>query len=133
MARWGLEGLTPIETLFWANILGMLITLPATLIMDKFALPSTVFAPEFLAILGIGVIHSAVYSCYVWMVGRAGPVFTAQVSYAVTLFGITWSIWLLDESYSAYVWAALFCILGGMALVRPRNEKADEPVWLKET
>jgi drug/metabolite transporter (DMT)-like permease len=53
-------------------------------------------------------------------VGRAGPVFAAQVSYLVTLFGVTWAMLFLGEGYSALVLAALALMLAGLALVQPR-------------
>jgi drug/metabolite transporter (DMT)-like permease len=61
-----------------------------------------------------------VYSAYVWLVGRAGSVFAAQVSYLVTGFGVLWSMALLGERYSGYVWAALALMFAGLALVQPR-------------
>ncbi|MDA9821933.1 EamA family transporter [Paracoccaceae bacterium] len=67
--------------------------------------------------------HAVIYTAYIWLVGRAGPVFAAQVAYLVTLFGIFWSVWLLDEAYSKYVWLALSCMLLGIFLVLPRYRK----------
>ena len=67
------------------------------------------------------------------LVGRAGPVFAAQVAYLVTLFGIFWSVWLLDEAYSKYVWLALSCMLLGIFLVLPRyKKKSTEPAELAD-
>ena len=64
--------------------------------------------------------HAMVYSVYVWLVGRAGAVFTAQTSYLVTGFGVIWSIALLSESYSGFIWAAMALMLAGLFLVQPR-------------
>jgi drug/metabolite transporter (DMT)-like permease len=44
--------------------------------------------------VGSSVAHALAYAGYVWMVGRAGAVFAAQVSYLVTAFGIFWA-WLI--------------------------------------
>ena len=71
--------------------------------------------------------HAVVYSGYVWMVGRAGSVFAAQVSYLVTGFGVLWSIALLAEVYSGYVWAALGLMILGLALVQPRPRLPPAP------
>lgn len=68
--------------------------------------------------------HVLVYSGYVWLVGRAGPVFAVQISYLVTLFGVFWAYLLLDESYPPLVWASLALMLLGMALVQPRRKAA---------
>jgi drug/metabolite transporter (DMT)-like permease len=70
------------------------------------------------------MIHVAVYTTYVWLVGRAGPVFTVQVSYLVTAFGVFWAILILGEGYSGWVWSAMVLMLAGMFLVQPRPREA---------
>ena len=47
-----------------------------------------------MALVSASVVHVLVYATYVWLVGQAGAVFTAQVSYLVTGFGLLWA-WLL--------------------------------------
>ena len=54
------------------------------------------------------------------MVGRAGAVFSSQVSYLVTGFGVFWAMLLLGEGYLPYIWAALGMILFGLFLVQPK-------------
>jgi arginyl-tRNA--protein-N-Asp/Glu arginylyltransferase len=56
--------------------------------------------------VGSSFAHALAYSAYVWMVGRAGAVFAAQVSYLVTAFGIFWAWVILGETYSGWVWAS---------------------------
>ena len=68
------------------------------------------------------LIHALVYAGYVWLVGRAGAVFAAQVAYLVTGFGVLWAMLLLGERYSRWVWAALALMLAGLALVQPRAD-----------
>ena len=55
-------------------------------------------------------------------------VFTAQISYVVTLTGITNSMLFLGESYSSWVWLAVSLMLVGLALVQPvgRLPEAEE-------
>jgi hypothetical protein len=48
-------------------------------------------APEAAIVLS-SLVHAGVYAGYVWMVGRAGAVFAAQVSYLVTPFGVLWAM-----------------------------------------
>ena len=74
------------------------------------------------------VIHAFVYSGYVWLVGRAGPSFAAQVSYLVTGFGVIWAMVLLGESYSLWVWAALGIMFVALFLVQPRESRLPDPV-----
>jgi drug/metabolite transporter (DMT)-like permease len=54
------------------------------------------------------------------MVGRAGAVFAAQVSYLVTAFGIFWAWVIFGETYSGWVWAAVALMFAGLFLVQPR-------------
>lgn len=47
----------------------------------------------------------------------AGVVFMSQVAYIVTLNGIVWGMYFFDEHHSAWIWAALACIVTGVVLV----------------
>ena len=60
--------------------------------------------------------------CGWWPV--SGPHFAAQVSYFVTLFGVAWSVVLLNESLTIYLFVALGFMLIGMALVSPKKTDA---------
>ena len=70
------------------------------------------------------VIHGLVYTGYVWIIGRAGAVFAAQVSYLVMGFGVVWAMLFLGERYSLWVWAAFAVMLIGLALVQPRARES---------
>jgi drug/metabolite transporter (DMT)-like permease len=73
------------------------------------------------------VISSIVYTSYIWLVGRAGPVFTIQVAYLVTLFGMIWAVVLLRETYTPLIWLALISMLFGIFLVQPRPSSGVTP------
>ncbi len=120
VAKWGTYGFDPVETLFWSSVVGLLPALALALASDQFIpVPKTWGTPEY-AFLIISIAHAVVYAGYVWLVGRAGPVFAAQVSYLVTLFGIGWAMLLLRESYAGGIWLALVLMLCGLFLVQPR-------------
>ncbi|MBU2980757.1 DMT family transporter [Lentibacter algarum] len=123
VAKFGTEGLNPVGTLFGASFVAMVIMLPLALVTGQWVNPVPFGVPES-ALVTSSLIHAAVYSGYVWLVGRAGAVFAAQVSYLVTIFGVVWSMLLLKEAYSPYIWAALGLMLAGMFLVQPRNKEA---------
>ena len=126
VARWGTAGLDPVEVLFGASVVGSLIALPLALGTGTFIDPTVPWrAPEW-ALIASSLIHVTVYTTYVWLVGRAGPVFAVQVSYLVTGFGVLWSILMLGESYSAWVWAAMLVIMAGVFLVQPRPRSSLE-------
>ena len=118
--RWGTARLDPVETLFGAAIVGTGLSAPLALSLGEWISPLPPWRAPDLAILGSATAHAIAYSGYVWLVGRAGAVFAAQVSYLVTGFGIVWAKLILAEAYSSWVWAALVLILAGLALVQPR-------------
>lgn len=125
VARWGTAGLSPLEVLHGASLFGALLLLPVAALTGHFIDPRPPWgAPDF-ALLAASLIHVAVYTTYVWLVGRAGPVFAVQVSYLVTGFGVIWAMLILGERYSGWVWTAMIVMMLGMFLVQPRPRVAD--------
>lgn len=124
VARWGTAGMDPIQTMFGASAIGMVLVLPLALATGQWIDPFHPFAaPEWALILS-SVVHACMYAGYVWLVGRAGAVFAAQCSYLVTGAGVLWSMLLLGETYSGWVWAALGVLLLGIFMVQPRQTDA---------
>ncbi|MEQ9695483.1 DMT family transporter [Shimia sp. SDUM112013] len=122
VARWGMHELGPGHVLFGASALGAIVALPLAVMSGQFIDPRTTWnAPEYALILS-SLIHVSVYTGYVWLVSQAGAVFAAQVAYIVTGAGVIWSMILLGERYSLWVWGAMMLILAGMALVQPRQK-----------
>ncbi|MCK0148989.1 DMT family transporter [Marivita sp. S6314] len=127
VARMGTNGLDPVQVLCGASLVGVCVTLPLAVATDQFIAPFRGWGAPDWAILASSLLHAAAYTSYVWLVGRAGPVFAVQISYLVTLFGVTWAMLFLAESYSPYFWAALAVMLAGLALVQPRPKAALVP------
>ncbi len=123
VAYLGLRGMDAVQVLLGATLMGLVIALPMTLATGQWIDPLVPWGRAEWALIGSSVIHGVVYTAYVWLVGRAGSVFAAQVSYLVTGFGVIWSILLLGESYSAYIWAALLMMFAGIFLVQPRAQE----------
>ena len=119
--RWGTLGLDGIEVLQGASIVGALIALPLALGLGHWVSPVPPWGSAEWALVASSVIHALTYATYVWMVGRAGAVFAAQVSTLVTGFGVVWAIVLLGEVYSLWVWAAMGLMVLGLLLVQPRE------------
>ena len=92
VAKWGTQGLDSVQVILGASILGMVLSLPLALISGQWINPLAGFGVPEAALVGAAALHAIVYAAYVWMVGRAGSVFTAQTSYLVTGFGVLWSI-----------------------------------------
>lgn len=125
IARWGTDGLDALEVLFGACVVGVLLSLPlawATGQMIDARAPWG--APEW-AILAASSINAVVYAGHVWLVGRAGATFAAQVSYLMTGAGGLWAMALLGERYGWSVWGALGAMLAGLFLVQPRPAPPD--------
>ena len=125
VAKYGTQGLDPVETLFGACILGVILIFPTTLASGQWIdLRQPWSAPDY-ALFVSSLLHVFVYTTYVWLVGRVGSVFASQVSYAVTLFAVFWSIILLGERPGLWFWGALLIMLLGMFLVAPRRQTAS--------
>jgi drug/metabolite transporter (DMT)-like permease len=124
VASHGTEGLDPVQVLLGACIVGAVMALPLALLTGQWISPLPPWGAPDLAILGSSFAHALAYSAYVWLVGRAGAVFAAQVSYLVTAFGIFWAWVILGETYSGWVWAAVALMFAGLFLVQPRPGEA---------
>ncbi len=119
IARFTPPAVDPIVTIFCAAIIGALVTAPLSLITGVWIdMPGAFTSPE-QAIVALSVIHAAAYTGYIWLVGKAGPVFSSQVAYIVTVSAIFLSAIFLGEAYSPYTFASLTLMLVGMMLVQP--------------
>lgn len=119
----GMRGLDPVQVLFGASLVGLLIALPLAAATGTF-IPLENFGLPELAIVSASVISWGTYATYIWLIGKAGPVFASQVAYLVTAFGVIWAMLLLGERYSIWVWMAFALMIIGITLVRPRESNA---------
>ena len=127
VSKWGTHGFGPGHVLFGASLIGACLALPLAIGTGQFIDPRTDWGAPELALVLSSLIHVGVYTGYVWLVGRAGSVFAAQVAYVVTGAGVLWSMLILSERYSGWVWGAMALILVGMALVQPRRKEVLAP------
>lgn len=118
----GMRGLDPVQVLFGASLVGLIIALPLAGATGNFIPLDNMGTPE-LAIISASVISWGTYATYIWMIGKAGPVFASQVAYLVTGFGVVWAMLLLGERYSIWVWMAFALMLVGIALVKPHESE----------
>ncbi|WP_299190650.1 DMT family transporter [uncultured Litoreibacter sp.] len=133
VARWGTAGLDPFQVMFGASIVGVFVTLPLAIWKGQFLVLQIPMGAPDVAILVSSVVHALTYTGYVWLIGRAGAVFAVQVSYPVTAFGLLWSMLLLGERYSVWVWAAFVVMIVGLTLVQPRPRLLDSAPTLRDT
>lgn len=117
------DDLDAVQVLLGASLIGAPIAFIAALITGEWISPLPPWGLPDLAILVSAICHALVYAGYVWLVGRGGAVFAAQVSYLVTGFAVVWSGLLLGERYSLWVWGAFALLFIGLFLVQPRPKQ----------
>ena len=120
----GIAKLDPIEVILGASILGFFILMPIVALNGYWITPYRVWGPAEFAITASSLIHSIIYISYIWLIGKAGVIFASQVSYIYTASGIGFSIILLGEGYSLFVWAAVILMLMGLMMVRPSRQSS---------
>ncbi len=125
--RMGRAGLDPIQLLLGASIVSAFATLPIALATGTFIIPVLPFSKADFAVVLSGLANTAAYVGFVWMIGSGGAVFASQVAYLVTGFGVLWSMILLGESYSIWIWSALIFIFAGLLLAQPKQKPAIVP------
>lgn len=128
LGRLGRAGLGPIQLLLGASIVAAMVTLPIALITGTFIIPVLPVSKAEVAVVLSGLANTAAYVGFVWLIGRGGAVFASQVAYLVTGFGVLWSMILVGESYSIWIWSALAVIIAGLFLTQPRPKSETGPV-----
>ena len=121
--KYGTAGQDPIQTFTGASILGTFLILPVTISTGQWIDPFQPWPIENYTHVASSCCHAFAYCAYVWLVSRAGAVFTAQVAYFVTAWGVAWSILILGEETSRYLWLSVAFMFFGMFLVLPKNNR----------
>ncbi len=127
LGKYGRGGLDPLQLLLGSAVVAVVMAAPMAWATGTLRLPGGTFGAAEWAIVGSALANTAAYAGYFWLVGRAGPVFAAQSSYLVTGFGVVWSMLLLGETYSPWIWAGLVVIVSGIALVLPKPQLTVVP------
>lgn len=124
LGKLGTAGLDPVQLLAGASGVGLVLALPAALVTQSWITLGQGALHIDALLAAVAAIHTVAYAGYIWIVGRGGAVFAAQVSYLVTGSAVFWSMILLGERYSLWVWAAIGVVFGGLFLVQPRPWRA---------
>ncbi|MFK7995001.1 MAG: DMT family transporter [Granulosicoccus sp.] len=116
--------LSAVVTLFGASVCGLVMLVP-------FVYANGWEVPVFVAwdatrwaIVCAALGHMVAYTGYLWLLGRAGAVFTSQVAYIVTLTGVVLSVVFLGERYGVLLWIAVVLMLIAVTLVKPVKAQA---------
>ena len=121
IAKWKPQNLEPMQVMCGLFLAATIMLLPAVALSDTWMAFGKFDTAE-IALIAMTVAHILAYGGFVWLIGRAGPVFAAQVAYVVTLTGVFLGIVILDEVHSGWVWLSLVLMLTGLTLVQPRQE-----------
>lgn len=134
---YGLEGILvsvwpaadddPFEMVLIMVVCGTLIAWPLAYMFDRTMPLSDITSGTGLIIPAMGVLSCGVTVLFVIAVQKTGSVFASQTAYATTLAGVVWSIILLGEKPSIWIWAALGLMMAGLILVRPKDELNQDP------
>jgi len=111
--------LTAIGTLFGASVCGLLILMPVVYFNNWQVSIWVPWDATRWAIVAAAFGHVVAYSGYLWLLGRAGAVFTSQVAYVVTLTGVLGAMIFLGERYGWVLFVAVALMLMALALVKP--------------
>lgn len=122
VARYGTARMDPVQAMFGASVMGLVLCLPIALASGQMYNPLADFGRDEVALIASSAIHALMYAGYVWLAFRAGAVFASQCSYIVTGAGIFWAMALLGERFPPSLWLALVLLLCGVALVSPRKQ-----------
>lgn len=99
--------------------------IPAVFLTNTFFAPSWPLGPTELAIVGLASVTLLDYFFITLLIVWAGPVFTSQAAYVVTLAGVVWGIVIFDDELSMWLWGALAVLMFGLILVRPREHHTN--------
>ena len=113
------SGLHPMAALWGASMLGLAVITPVAVVSGQFINPLMPWGNAEWALIISSIAHAVAYSGFMWLIAFAGIVFTTQIAYVVTVAAIAISIVFLGESYSGWVWLAIFLMLAGLFLVQP--------------
>ena len=121
----GTEGRSPAE-LLWFIMLGSSVWgWTAALLTGSAINPLTVETQTIFLVAGIGVLSAISNGAYILTIRRMGAVFASQYAYVVTVVGVMWSMLLLNERLTLWIWIAIACVLAGIFLVRPKEQKVS--------
>ncbi len=115
------EGLDSFVALWGMMILACLMTLPVILWRGVSLVPPFGADVAGVSFLLMGLLNVLCYGGYIFLIGRAGPVFASQTSYMTPPTGILWGVIILNETVTATIVMSVALVLAGIALVRPRE------------
>lgn len=102
---------------------------PVILLTGTFFLPHWPLGTTEWAITAVAAVTLLDYFFITLLIIWAGPVFTSQAAYIVTLAGVVWGVVIFHDSHSLWIWGAICSLMIGLTFVRPRLR--DQPHQLQ--
>lgn len=121
------ENISTVAAVGLMQLLAAAILLPIALSTGEMIYPSATPGALELTILLIAAASLSANVLFLYLINNLGSVFAGQAAYFTTMAGIGWSVVLLDESLTAWIWAALALTAAGLFLVGPKREAELEP------
>lgn len=121
------NGTSVIATTTGFSLAAAAILMPVTLLTGSMIPPAVAYAEYGLPFLMIACLSSFSTLLLIYTIRTTGAVFASQTGYAMTAGGILWSVLLLNEQMSIWIWAALACLVSGLALVMPKEAEVELP------
>lgn len=109
------------------QLLAAAILLPIALSTGEMIYPSAIPGALEWTLLLIAAASLSANVLFLYLISNLGSVFAGQAAYFTTMAGIGWSVVLLNESLTAWIWAALALTAAGLFLVGPKREAELEP------
>lgn len=125
------EGTDVLGTTTGIVVAAAAIMMPVTILSGSLIYPSeavSIYGPSFLLIASLSAFSNVLL---IFTIRTTGAVFASQAGYAMTAGGIMWSVILLNEAMSVWIWAALACLVSGLVLVMPKQEEELPPGGLE--
>lgn len=108
------------QMLFLMFLTVTILLLPILMVLGIDIVPHWPLGKPEWAVAAIAAVTLLDYFFITLLILRAGPVFTSQAAYLVTLAGVMWGILIFDDRLSPWLWAAIALLMVGLTLVRPR-------------
>lgn len=103
-----------------------ILLLPIVLATETFFWPNWPFGIAEGAMIAVTGITLLDYFLITLLILWAGPVFTSQAAYIVTLSGVAWGILIFQDDLSNWTWFAIGLLMLGLKLVRPNKYVGSE-------
>jgi drug/metabolite transporter (DMT)-like permease len=108
-----------VELLCGSNIVAAFIMLPLVLWWGVSEPVAWLATPSGLGVIGVSIGSGIAYAMYFYSIKIAGPVFTSQCTYVISISGVVLGIIFYGEQHSVWVWIAVAVSMLGLALVTP--------------